>query len=83
MGLAFEYMRGVREVEAQLRRQVSKVSKEATKLERERGHLEKVLQSLKHDIQVNKWSVEGRTRRPASTELVSRKNADKRVELYC
>ncbi|XP_046887183.1 coiled-coil domain-containing protein 105 isoform X1 [Hypomesus transpacificus] len=79
VGLAFEYMRGVREVEAQLRRQVSKVSKEATKLERERGHLEKVLQSLKHDIQVNKWSVEGRTRRPASTEL-ERDGADHLLE---
>lgn len=69
--LANEYMRGVREVEVQLRRQASKVTKEGIKLERERGYLDGMLQSLSRDIQVNMWSVKGRTMKPPTTEMVS------------
>uniref|UniRef100_UPI003AACE95D tektin-like protein 1 n=1 Tax=Centroberyx gerrardi TaxID=166262 RepID=UPI003AACE95D len=68
VGAASEYMRRVREVEGQLRRQAGRVRQEGTKLERERVHLEKMLRSLRVDLQVNRKSKEGRSRRPATAE---------------
>ncbi|KAM4600427.1 tektin-like protein 1 [Polymixia lowei] len=68
VGVATEYMRSVREVEGQLRRQAGTVTQEGTKLERERGHLEKTLRSLTYDLQVNRKSAEWRTKRPAAAE---------------
>ncbi|XP_034144982.1 coiled-coil domain-containing protein 105 isoform X2 [Esox lucius] len=68
VGLAREYMRRVREVEGQLRRQAVQVGQEGTKLERERGHLERMLRSLRNELLINQKSAEGRTRRPATTE---------------
>lgn len=69
--VAVEYMRRVREVESQLRRQAGRVTQEGIKLERERGHLERMLRSLRTDLTVNKRSVEGRTRRPSTAETAS------------
>nr|XP_046256006.1 coiled-coil domain-containing protein 105 [Scatophagus argus] len=66
--VASEYMRRVREVEGQLRRQAGRVSQEGVKLERERGHLERMLRSLTADLTVNKRSSEERTRRPSTAE---------------
>ncbi|XP_040900987.1 coiled-coil domain-containing protein 105 [Toxotes jaculatrix] len=66
--VASEYMRRVREVEGQLRRQAGRVAQEGIKLERERGHLEKMLRSLRTDLTVNRRSSEGRTRRPSTSE---------------
>ncbi|XP_039974380.1 coiled-coil domain-containing protein 105 [Xiphias gladius] len=66
--VAGEYMRRVREVEGQLRRQAGKVTQEGIKLEREKGHLERMLRSLRADLTVNRRSSEGRTRRPSTTE---------------
>ncbi|KAK5862024.1 hypothetical protein PBY51_017457 [Eleginops maclovinus] len=63
-----EYMRRVREVEGQLRRQAGRVTQEGVRLERERGHLDRMLRSLGADLTVNRKSSEGRTRRPATTE---------------
>ncbi|KAM9852062.1 tektin-like protein 1 [Aulostomus maculatus] len=68
VAVAGEYMRRVREVEGQLRRQAGRVNQEGIKLERERGHLERMLHSLRADLSVNRRSSEGRTRRPAPTE---------------
>ncbi|XP_019130742.2 coiled-coil domain-containing protein 105 [Larimichthys crocea] len=68
IAVAGEYMRRVREVEGQLRRQAGRVSQEGIKLERERGHLEKMLRSLRTDLTVNRRSSEGRTRRPPTAE---------------
>lgn len=63
-----DYMRRVREVEVQLRRQAGRVTEEGVKLERERGHLEKMLRSLRTNLTINQKSSEGRTRRPSTTE---------------
>ncbi|TDH11445.1 hypothetical protein EPR50_G00060860 [Perca flavescens] len=68
VAVAGEYMRRVREVESQLRRQAGRVTQEGIKLERERGHLERMLRSLRTDLTVNRRSSEGRTRRPAIAE---------------
>uniref|UniRef100_UPI0037E87F89 tektin-like protein 1 n=1 Tax=Semicossyphus pulcher TaxID=241346 RepID=UPI0037E87F89 len=68
IAVAGEYMRRVREVEGQLRRQAGRVSQEGIKLERERGHLERMLRSLRTDLNVNRRSSEGRTRRPSTAE---------------
>ncbi|XP_041843873.1 coiled-coil domain-containing protein 105 [Melanotaenia boesemani] len=66
--VAREYMRRVREVEGQLRRQAARVTEEATKLERERSHLERTLRSITSNLTVNRRSSEGRRKRPATTE---------------
>ncbi|XP_062279139.1 tektin-like protein 1 [Scomber scombrus] len=68
VAMAGEYMRRVREVEGQLRRQAGRVTQEGIKLERERGHLERMLRSLRADLTVNRRSSEGRTRRPSTVE---------------
>ncbi|XP_041799203.1 coiled-coil domain-containing protein 105 [Chelmon rostratus] len=68
VAVAYEYMRMVREVEGQLRRQAGMVTQEGTKLEKERGHLERMLRSLKDGLTVNRRSSEWRTRRPALAE---------------
>lgn len=68
---ACDYMRRVREVEGQLRRQAGKVSQEGIRLERERGHLEKMLRSLKTNLTVNSRSSEERSKRPGTAETVS------------
>ncbi|CAB1333456.1 unnamed protein product, partial [Coregonus sp. 'balchen'] len=68
VGVAGEYMRGVREVEGEIRRKAVRVAQECIKLERERGLLERMLRSLRCEMLINKKSVEGRTMRPATTE---------------
>lgn len=74
VAVASQYMRRVREVEGQLRRQAGRVTQEAIRLERERGHLERMLRSLRTDLTVNRRSSEGRTRRPYTAETVSSHN---------
>lgn len=69
-----DYMRRVREVEVQLRRQAGRVTEEGVKLERERGHLESMLRSLRTNLTINQKSSEGRTRRPCTTETASLHN---------
>lgn len=69
--VAGEYMRRVREVEGQLRRQAGRVTQEGVKLEREKVHLERILRSLTTDLTVNRRSSEERTRRPPTAETVS------------
>ncbi|XP_036930615.1 coiled-coil domain-containing protein 105 [Acanthopagrus latus] len=66
--VAGEYMRRVREVEGQLRRQAGRVTQEGVKLEREKVHLERILRSLTTDLTVNRRSSEERTRRPPTAE---------------
>ncbi|XP_034730835.1 coiled-coil domain-containing protein 105 [Etheostoma cragini] len=68
IAVAGEYMRRVREVEGQLRRQAGRVTQEGIKLERERGYLERMLHSLRTYLTVNRRSSEGRARRPAISE---------------
>ncbi|KAK2909887.1 tektin-like protein 1 isoform X1 [Channa argus] len=68
IAVATEYMRRVREVEGQLRREAGKVTQEGIKLEKERGYLEKMLQSLRSDLTVNRRSSVERTRRPSTAE---------------
>ncbi|KAK5612315.1 hypothetical protein CRENBAI_016303 [Crenichthys baileyi] len=75
-----EYMRRVREVEAQLRRQAGNVVEERTKLEREQVHLEKTLRSIRTNLTINSRSSESRSRRPATTEM-ERDGADCLLEL--
>uniref|UniRef100_A0A3B4GT49 Uncharacterized LOC102209620 n=1 Tax=Pundamilia nyererei TaxID=303518 RepID=A0A3B4GT49_9CICH len=71
-----DYMRRVREVEVQLRRQAGRVTEEGVKLERERGHLERMLRSLRTNLTINQKSSEGRTRRPSTTETASLHNTE-------
>ncbi|XP_072249492.1 tektin-like protein 1 [Leuresthes tenuis] len=66
--VAADYMRRVREVEGQLRRQAGRVTEEGTKLERERSHLERTLRSITTNLTVNRRSSEDRSRRPATAE---------------
>lgn len=66
VAVAMEYMRGVREVEGQLRRQAARVSQEGVRLQRERGHLERTLGSLRAELGVNRRSSEARSRRSAA-----------------
>ncbi|XP_034067271.1 coiled-coil domain-containing protein 105 [Gymnodraco acuticeps] len=68
VAVAGEYMRKVREVEGQLRRHAGRGTQEGLRLERERGHLERMLRSLTADLTVNRRSSEGRTRRPSTAE---------------
>uniref|UniRef100_A0A3Q3LMA3 Tektin like 1 n=1 Tax=Mastacembelus armatus TaxID=205130 RepID=A0A3Q3LMA3_9TELE len=68
VAVAGEYMRRVREVEGQLRRLAGRVTQEGIKLQRERGHLEKMLHSIRTDLNINSRSSEGRTRRPSTAE---------------
>ncbi|XP_074540269.1 tektin-like protein 1 [Halichoeres trimaculatus] len=68
VAVAGDYMRRVREVEGQLRRQAGEVREEGIKLERERGHLERMLRSLRIHLNINRRSSEGRTRRPSTAE---------------
>ncbi|KAJ8290154.1 hypothetical protein GJAV_G00009350 [Gymnothorax javanicus] len=68
--VAAEYMREVRRVEGQLRRQACKVGQEGIKLERERGYLERMLRSLRKDLVVNQKSMEVRVLRPPPAETV-------------
>ncbi|XP_035606742.1 coiled-coil domain-containing protein 105 [Oncorhynchus keta] len=79
VGVAREYMRSVREMEGEIRRQAGRVAHECVKLERERGLLERMLRSLRCEMLINKKSVEGRTIRPASTET-GRDGADHLLE---
>ncbi|XP_055359276.1 coiled-coil domain-containing protein 105 isoform X2 [Betta splendens] len=58
VAVATEYMRRVREVEGQ----------EGIRLDRERGHLEKMLRSISTELAVNRRSSEDRTRRPNTAE---------------
>ncbi|XP_047455332.1 coiled-coil domain-containing protein 105 [Mugil cephalus] len=68
VALAGRYMRGVREVEGRLRRQAGRVTEEAVKLHRDRGHLERTLRGLGANLTVNRRSSEGRSRRPPTAE---------------
>ncbi|XP_036394607.1 coiled-coil domain-containing protein 105 [Megalops cyprinoides] len=77
--VAGEYMRDVRAVEGQLRRQAGRVGQEGIKLEREKGYLERMLRSVRKDMMVNKKSMEERTLRPATTET-GRDGADKLLD---
>eukprot|EP00063_Salmo_salar_P050622 XP_014025457.1 PREDICTED: coiled-coil domain-containing protein 105 [Salmo salar] len=79
VGVAREYMRSVREMEGEIRRQAGRVAHECIKLERERGLLERMLRSLRCETLINKKSVEGRTIRPATTET-GRDGADHLLE---
>lgn len=72
--VANDYMRRVREVEGQLRRQACNVTEESVKLERERLHLEMMLRSLTAHMAVNKRSSGGRTRRPSTAETVDQRH---------
>ena len=74
--VAGDYMRRVREVEGQLRRQAGRVTEEGTKLERERGHLERTLRSITTNLTVNRRSSEDRSRRPSTAETVRLKHRD-------
>ncbi|XP_030606487.1 coiled-coil domain-containing protein 105 [Archocentrus centrarchus] len=65
---AAQYMRGVREVEVQLRMQAGRVTEEGLKLARDRGHLERMLSSLRTSLTINQGSSKGRTRRPSTAE---------------
>ncbi|XP_028280373.1 coiled-coil domain-containing protein 105-like [Parambassis ranga] len=68
ISVAGEYMRRAREVEVQLRRQAAAVTEEGVKLERERGHLERMLRSLRTNLTINRRSSEGRSLRPHAAE---------------
>lgn len=68
--VAIDYMRRVREVEVQLRRQACIVTEESIKLERERLHLDMMLRSLTAHLTVNSRSSAGRTKRPSTAETV-------------
>ncbi|XP_030013913.1 coiled-coil domain-containing protein 105 [Sphaeramia orbicularis] len=68
VAVAAEYMRKVREVEGHLRRQAGRVTQEGVKLERERGHLEKMLRNIRTNLSINRRSSEGRSRRPPTAE---------------
>uniref|UniRef100_A0A3Q0T057 Tektin like 1 n=1 Tax=Amphilophus citrinellus TaxID=61819 RepID=A0A3Q0T057_AMPCI len=72
---AAQYMRGVREVEVQLRMQAGRVTEEGLKLARDRGHLERMLSSLRTSLTINQGSSKGRTRR-LSTAETERDGAD-------
>ncbi|KAJ8288054.1 hypothetical protein COCON_G00007130 [Conger conger] len=76
---AGEYMREVRGVEGQLRRQACRVGQESVKLERERGYLERMLRSLRKELLVNQRSLEERTSRPPTTEK-GRDGADRLLD---
>lgn len=80
VAVATEYMRRVREVVGRLRRQAVRVTEEGTKLEKERVHLEKVLYSIRSNQTINKGSLEGRGKRPPTTEMVSLDKNDSLVQ---
>nr|XP_057909965.1 uncharacterized protein tektl1 [Doryrhamphus excisus] len=73
VAVASEYMRQVRDVEVRLRRQAGRVNQEVVKLEKEKGHLQKMLHSLQTSLEVNRRSSERRTKRPAFSETVGLK----------
>ncbi|XP_029928060.1 coiled-coil domain-containing protein 105 [Myripristis murdjan] len=79
VAVAAGYMRRVREVEGRLRRQAGRVTQEGTKLQREKGHLERMLRSLRADLQVNRKSMEWRSKRPSTAET-ERDGADYLME---
>ncbi|XP_055053017.2 tektin-like protein 1 [Misgurnus anguillicaudatus] len=70
MGMAGDYMRVVREVEARLRKQAARVTQEGTKMEHQRERLEKLLRSLRKALLVNQQSSDGRMFRPATAETI-------------
>ncbi|XP_020566059.1 coiled-coil domain-containing protein 105 isoform X3 [Oryzias latipes] len=74
--MASRYMREVREVEAQLQRQAGRVTEEVTKLQGERGHLERALRGLRTDLAVNRRSREARSKRPAPVNTQEKDGAD-------
>uniref|UniRef100_A0A3B5ARY9 Coiled-coil domain containing 105 n=1 Tax=Stegastes partitus TaxID=144197 RepID=A0A3B5ARY9_9TELE len=69
--VAVHYMRSVREVEIQLRKQAGRVKEEGVRLDRERGHVERMLLSIRTSLTVNRRSWEGRARRPSTAEMES------------
>nr|XP_020444267.1 coiled-coil domain-containing protein 105 [Monopterus albus] len=68
VAVAGEYMRRVREVEGQLHRQAGRVTTEGIRLERERGHLERTLRSVRTALTINSRSSDRRTMRPSTAE---------------
>lgn len=70
VAVAAEYTRAVRQVEGCLRRQAGKITEEATRLDRQKEKLEKLLRSVRTALLINQKTTDARSRRPA-TETVS------------